>query len=315
MDFTLHKCAVLVKAIGLCSLLTIQMLIFGQDESVSESKSAISDHLMDSLPPLTQSERQIRDELISIRKSMEARGKRSGTGKPLLDRAEFNRIRRLEKSAKTDEDRQVMRYWLVGDFDLENPPDEPIWDIEEVVVIGRQFSFKHIPDDPKEFSVAQIHEMRGIRKIANELYGQGRYGKAFPILLELAKRGFKDSQSRIAYILFDGADGVEKSNLRAMGWLGAAAHGRTEPGFRVLFNKYNRQIPKESRAIVDRVVAGYQERYSHSEYLNCSTDHPHASGVVKRVYCRFKLEAIAEACKGRCWAHTVNVEQNGVDIY
>ena len=86
--------------------------------------------------------------------------------------------------------------------------------------------------------------MRGQRLNANELYSDGYYDEAYPILLNLAKRGFKDSQSRLAYILFNGTENVEKSNLRALGWLGAAADGQTAPLFRVLFRRYMLQIPR-----------------------------------------------------------------------
>lgn len=44
------------------------------------------------------------------------------------------------------------------------------------------------------------------------------------------------------------------------------------------------------------------------EHQNCATEHPFAYGVVKRTYCRFDLETIADACRGNCWAHKVNIE-------
>jgi len=195
--------------------------------------------------------------------------------------------------------------------------------IEEVVAYG--FSFHGIPIDPEEMSVSDIRRMRMARKEANKLYRDGEYEKAYPILLELARRGFRDAQSRLAYILFNGAGEVRKSNLRALGWLGAASAHPTEPRFRVLFKKYMRQVPEYAVPRVERIVAGYRDEYSHSEHWSCSTEHPyamhHGSSIVKRVYCRYRLEAIADACLanggGRCWAHKVNedltVEPGGFD--
>ena len=181
--------------------------------------------------------------------------------------------------------------------------------IEELVVVGS--TFDHMPMDPAEFSVDDIKSMRTQRLFANEWYREGEYDRAYPILLDLAQRGFKDSQSRLAYILFNGTQTVRKSNLRALGWLGAAAYGDTEPQFRVLFNKYMKEVPESVLPTVSKIVNGYQQSFAHDEFQNCSTEHHYAHGRVKKTFCRFKLESIAEACEmgsmgGRCWAHAVN---------
>lgn len=182
-------------------------------------------------------------------------------------------------------------------------------DMEEIVVIGRMFD--QFPMDPAEFSYSDIQNMRGIRMNANELYRNGRYDEAYPLLLDLAKRGFKDSQSRLAYILFNGTENVEKSNLRALGWLGTAAHGESEPIFRVLFKKYMAEVPASVRPTVDVVLAGYREQYDSSAYVDCTTNHKFNKGIVKRTYCQFDLEAQVEACLGfRCSAHKVNARDD-----
>lgn len=183
--------------------------------------------------------------------------------------------------------------------------------MEELLVLGSIFD--HMPMDPADFSVADIKQMRTQRRHANDLYRNGHYNEAFPILLDLAKRGFKDSQSRLAYILLNGTDTVQKSNLRALGWLGSAAYGDTEPQFRVLFKRYIDEVPDYVRPTVDKVVNGYQQTFAHDEHQNCSTDHNYTDGSrIKKTYCRFDLEAIAEACElglggGKCWAHAVNM--------
>lgn len=183
--------------------------------------------------------------------------------------------------------------------------------MEEVHVIGSPFV--GVPEHPDRFSVEDIYYMRAIRAEANNLYGEGNYADAYPLLLELARRGFKDSQSRLAYILFNGTEGVPKSNYRALGWLSAAANGRTEPIFRVLFNRYLREVPDENRDTVDAVIAGYQEEFGFPEHVKCSTNHRfnHSRSRVKKTYCEFKLEKIANACQGQCWAHKVNVVEEG----
>lgn len=182
---------------------------------------------------------------------------------------------------------------------------------EEVVVIGSLFD--HMPMDPAEFSVGDINQMRFERGEANRLYRDGFYDEAYPILLDLAKRGFKDSQSRLAYILLNGTENVAKSNLRALGWLGSATFGDSEPKFRMLFKRYLAEVPDYVRPTVDQIVESYQQSFAYDEHQNCSTDHLFADrSHVKKTLCRFKLESIAEACElgpggARCWAHAVNL--------
>ena len=220
---------------------------------------------------------------------------------------------------RTPHERRLIARIIQGDIDLDfvmaTPSEQELY-MEEMVVIGN--SFERIPLDPAEFSVAEIKQMRGSRSQANELYADGYYDDAYPLLLELAKRGFKDSQSRLAYILFNGTENIEKSNLRALGWLGAAAYGDTEPQFRVLFKRYMAEVPESVRLTVDSIVDGYQKSFAHDEHQNCSTDHNYTDGSrIKKTFCRFKLEAIAEACEvgpggGKCWAHAVNVNVDGI---
>ena len=217
---------------------------------------------------------------------------------------EMNRLMKR----RTPHERRLISRIIQGDIDLDflmSAPSEEELYMEEMVVIGN--SFEKIPLDPAEFSVSHIQQMRGSRRHANELYGDGHYDDAYPLLLELAKRGFRDSQSRLAYILFNGTDRVKKSNLRALGWLASAAYGDSEPKFRVLFKRYMDQVPDSVRPTVDEVVARYQESFAFDEHQNCSTEHPFAYGVVKRTYCRFDLERIADACIGDCSAHEANV--------
>ncbi len=236
----------------------------------------------------------------------------------LQNEALFNKVNEYAESLKKDKTASIheLRRWnkLLGKHDpheqrimermlghLRNRMkfdnayhDRPIADeMEEIVVIGSLFD--QFPMDPAEFSYQDITAMRGIRMTANELYREGKYDQAYPLLLDLAKRGFKDSQSRLAYILFTGTKKIDKSNLRALGWLGTAAYGESEPMFRVLFNKYMKEVPDNVKSTVTAVVNGYRERYDSSAYIDCTTNHRFNQGVVKRTYCQFDLEARAEA--------------------
>lgn len=200
-------------------------------------------------------------------------------------------------------------------FDDPVHPPIGVGEMEEIVVIGSLFD--RFPIKPEAFSFDDIMGMRGIRSMANELYREELYDEAYPMLLQLARRGFKDSQSRLAYILFTGTDEVEKSNLRALGWLGAAAFGESEPQFRVLFKNFMAEVPESVRPTVDAVVAAYIDEFDASDHVDCTTNHRFhkGSGRVKRTLCKFELEQKVEACIGLdCSARRVNAREDEVTL-
>lgn len=291
--------------IWIVAIFTICCVIFtieteSSEKSDSDKKSASPDSVSElekiSRPSGVDDSDLVLKEILKVREDYRKRGH--------LTRSMARKVNKLVEGKSKEEVAILRRIFFA---DPQNAIlDEPNEAIEEVVVTWRPFEF--VPDDPAEFSVMDLRHMRNIRGIANTLYREGKYGEAFPLLLSLAKRGFKDAQSRLAYIFFNGAGGVQKSNLRALGWLGVAAQGRTEPGFKVLYSKYYNQIPDESKPIVDRIVSLYQERFGFPEHLDCSTEHRFASGIIKKTYCRFKLEAIANAqAPYRSWADKVNL--------
>ena len=230
--------------------------------------------------------------------------------------SERNLLQALYSEIETQRENQQNTVGEVDSTSQGKPEDDSSLEIsrteaarlmEEMVVVGTPFS--GVPEHPEDFSVADIGYMRVLRTRANSLYSSGHFAEAYPLLLELAKRGIKDSQSRLAYILFHGTEGVPKSNYRAIGWLGAAASGRTEPIFRVLLNRHLRKVPPSQQEKVQSVIAGYAEEYGYPEHIKCTTNHRFSNGRVKRTYCEFKLEQIANACGGLCWAHRVNVRE------
>ena len=79
--------------------------------------------------------------------------------------------------------------------------------------------------------------------------------------------------------------------------------------FRVLFKRYMAAVPASLRPTIDAVLAGYREQFDSSAYMDCTTNHRFNSGIVKRTYCQFDLEAQVEACLGfNCSARKVNVK-------
>ena len=313
------------------SMLIVFTIVFGialhaQEMSVMDEKELE----LRALTTLTGSEREAKRKHRTIeryrvwRKRVDERIARGVDEDKALQAGGVSRVLAMSNSANTLPARDQKLLWQIahGTLDLElfigsrgeSESNQTAYDqpyIEEMVVVGSIFD--HMPMDPAEFSVDDIKTMRGERRYANQLYRDGDYDQAYPILLDLAHRGFKDSQSRLAYILFNGTQTIEKSNLRALGWLGSAAHGDSEPLFRGLFKRYSDEVPTHVRPTVDKIVSDYQQSFAHDEHQNCSTEHDYAYGRVKRTYCRFKLEAIAEACEkglggGKCWAHAVNTQ-------
>lgn len=201
----------------------------------------------------------------------------------------------------------------VARFDDPAHPEIGVNDMDELVVIGSLFD--QFPIKPEDFSFDDITGMRMIRMTANDLYRKGEYDQAYPLLLQLAKRGFKDSQSRLAYILFTGTSDVNKSNLRALGWLGAAAHGESEPMFRVLFKRFMSEVPASVRPTVDAVVAAYVREFDASEHVDCTTNHRYTKGRVKRTLCQFELEQKVAACVGfGCQWNKVNARDDATSL-
>ena len=270
-------------------------------------------------------------ELTEIVEKMATIRLNPAAGKNTISSSQFRKLRRLHKQVEPSEYKLVQAIYdevvrqrknqqgtasvedstthakTEIDSSIEISRSEAARLMEEMVVVGTPFS--SVPEHPEDFSVADIQYIRGLRTRANSLYRSGHFTEAYPLLLELAKRGIKDSQSRLAYILFHGAEDVPKSNYRAIGWLGAAASGRTEPIFRVLLNRHLRKVPPSQQEKVQSVIAGYAEEYGYPEHIKCTTNHRFSNGRVKRTYCEFKLEQIANACGGLCWAHRVNVRE------
>lgn len=301
------------------SLVAVHVLLIFIGTSVSAADEEGS--LFDELP----SEERL-EELMAIAKEII---KYKATRNSPVASQEVRRLQKLDKQVKPEEREIVWAFYdelvverdakkkRINSIEEESNTEKKIDDeskpearrfepdpMEEMVVVGTPFS--GIPIDPVEFNIDDIYYMRALRAQANRLYERGDYAEAYPLLLGLAKRGFKDSQSRLAYILFHGTEGVTKSNYRALGWLGAAANGRTEPIFRVLLNRHLKEVPLARREMVDKVVAGYQAEFGYPEHVRCTTNHRFSNGRVKRVYCEFKLEQIANACGSKCWAHKVN---------
>lgn len=154
-------------------------------------------------------------------------------------------------------------------------------DIEEVYVEGVRI-------EPEAMA---IHEMEAIyqrKQSAARSFKIGNYEEAFPMLLQLAKLGFKDAQARVGFIYMHGLGGQPKSNLKALGWLGVAAEGETRPQYRNIFNQMMSEVPGPQRQLVSTTVADYRDRFD-SEKLGVQCMRSR-TGHLDKFTCRWEAE-------------------------
>ena len=148
-----------------------------------------------------------------------------------------------------------------------------------------------VRDKPMEFPIVQTFAERHLVHSRGEYYYRTRqYKEAFPYLLASARQGFKMAQARLGFIYQQGLGEVQRDGWRAVGWLGVAAHGDTDPAIRNYYRKILRKIPEELMPAVDRVVEEFVKRYGpDATGMECIMSRP-AGSHIARMACNFKLE-------------------------
>lgn len=155
--------------------------------------------------------------------------------------------------------------------------------IEEVIVEGEII-------EPMKMQMSDFKRIYADRESGTHYFNIGDYERAFPPLLVAAKNGMKDAQARVGFIILHGLGGVQKSNIRAVGWLGVAAEGRTRPYYRKYFNNVWSEIPSEQLPLMRDVVQNYREKYGSDERMvSCSYRRP-ANSHIADLYCHFQRE-------------------------
>ncbi len=154
-------------------------------------------------------------------------------------------------------------------------------DIEEVYVEGVRI-------EPESMA---IHEMEAIyqrKQITTRSFEIGKYEEAFPALLQLARLGFKDAQARVGFIYLHGLGGQQKSNLKALGWLGVASQGETRPQYRNIFNQMLSEVPEPQKQLVATTVSNYLDRYDSEKLgIQCMRSR---TGHLDKFTCRWEVE-------------------------
>ena len=154
-------------------------------------------------------------------------------------------------------------------------------DMEEVIVEGERI-------DPASMDYLELEQIYRQKESASRNFKIGKYEEAFPGLLRLAKLGFKDAQARVGFLFLHGLGGQQKSNLKALGWLGVASQGTTRPQYRNIFNQMMSEVPEQQQSLVAFVVADYREKFN-SENLGIECWHSNVNHV-RQFTCRYHDE-------------------------
>lgn len=154
-------------------------------------------------------------------------------------------------------------------------------DMEELIVEGERI-------DPATMDFLEMEQIYRQKASASRNFKIGKYEEAFPELLQLAKLGFKDAQARVGFLFLHGLGGQEKSNLKALGWLGVASQGTTRPQYRNIFNQMMSEVPDDQESLVAFIVADYREKFD-SEKLGIECWHSNVNHI-RQFTCRYHDE-------------------------
>lgn len=143
---------------------------------------------------------------------------------------------------------------------------------------------------PEIIPQEEIENTYRAKKQGEHLYRRGAYDEALPYLLFAAQRGFKRPQALVGQIYVQGLGGVEKDIAQGVGWLGAAASGKTDSEIRKAYQNVWEQVPEQHHATLNDVIEQFKQRYDGSA-LGVSCDlQPRAGTNTRDLRCRFRDE-------------------------
>ena len=114
--------------------------------------------------------------------------------------------------------------------------------------------------------------------------------EAFPLLLNNARKGFKNAQARVGHIYLRGLGSVEQDPVEALGWLGVASSGTSSPPIRNYFHDIWQRIPDKYVDSFEEVVEEYRTKYGENATgVVCELHRPLRS-FVKQLICYFEQD-------------------------
>ena len=127
--------------------------------------------------------------------------------------------------------------------------------VEEVLVIAERL------EKGKKPTGTIIVQTYNVRRRGMWLYEERRYREALPLLLLVAKRGFKWPQAMAGDVYLHGRGGVPRDLEAGIGWLGVAAAPRTEPQIDSYFRQVMAELPEPLRGDAVATVDRYRRQW------------------------------------------------------
>lgn len=157
--------------------------------------------------------------------------------------------------------------------------------VEEVRVVGERV--EHLSWDERREIYDQLARGRS-------LYSKRDYKRAFPYLLNTAEHGFKDAQARVGYIYLRGLGEVPRSSTAAIGWLGVASSGNSDPRIKNYFGDLWGRVPDTHVQYLEEVVEEYVSKFG-EEVTGVSCELRRRLGShLKRLTCFFDQDLSEE---------------------
>jgi len=163
-----------------------------------------------------------------------------------------------------------------GNTEAESPESDS--SVEEVRVVG---------DRVTDLTLEERRAIYRQLSLGRRLYSDSEYKRAFPLLLNTARHGFKDAQARVGYIYLQGLGEVTRNSTNAVGWLGVAASGNSSPDIENYFKDIWKRIPEQHVPLFQEVVEEYESKYNEKATgVTCELRRP-AGSHLKRLACFF----------------------------
>lgn len=238
---------------------------------------------------LSKKERKLRDEVLRHREAVQE----IENGDGIWPEAVYRKNKTLFKNT-TDNDKAILTQLILSTQIIRDPGIEPMDLVKSVSPTS--YLLESTPTDPTDFLV-EVETTSEFHQRADRLFQQGQYREAFPLLLTSAKYGYRNSQSQLAFILFQGLEVIPRDDIRAFAWLGTAS--TSTPISDSLYSELRSRLRDADKQIVDEVVKVYRERFGVVEPFDCDASRSESRSM-KKIYCQLQLEAVIKNCGQSC---------------
>ena len=238
---------------------------------------------------LSKTERRLLEQILDHRQAVQEIKKGDG----IWPEAVYRKDKKLFQNIP-DNDKAILTHLILSTQIIRDPGIEPMDLVKSVSPTS--YLLESTPTDPTDFLV-EVETTSEFHQRADRLFQQGQYREAFPLLLTSAKYGYRNSQSQLAFILFQGLEAIPRDDIRAFAWLGTAS--TSTPISDSLYSELLSRLRDADKQIVDEVVKVYRERFGVVEPFDCDALRSESRSM-KKIYCQLQLEAVIKNCGQSC---------------